>query len=211
MLLPYDPPAMELRARSHPRWPGLTMIAGGALMIVLWPFYTRLHGPTSVDEQGALLGQGTEFWGGMMEGPSLLLIALGLAGSYAPLTGQGGRKARVGFVLALIALSIPALVNLATLSVWPPLLAPVLGIGLVLIAAGNRALPGLIGVVLVALALLAFFAFLWLALVRPDVLDRIDGYRIYGIGANVLFGLGWVLLGASLLRRGNTSAVQEQA
>ena len=178
-------------------------------MFVLWPFYTRLHGPTSVDEDGTLLGQGTEFWGGMMEGPSLLLIALGLAGSHAPLTRQGGRKARVGFVLALIALTIPALANLVTLSLWPPILAPVLGIGLILIAAGNRALPGLSRAVLVVLALLAAFAFLWTALVRPDVLDRIDGYRIYGLGANVLFGLGWILLGASLVRNVETVDTRE--
>ena len=38
--------------------------------------------------------------------------------------------------------------------------------------------------------------------VRPDMLDQIDGYRIYGAVADVLFGLGWILFGASLGTRG---------
>ena len=39
------------------------------------------------------LGMGTLFWGSMMEGPSGLLIALGLAGSYGRVTAGGGRTA----------------------------------------------------------------------------------------------------------------------
>jgi hypothetical protein len=37
--------------------------------------------------------------------------------------------------------------------------------------------------------------------VRPDVLDRIDGYRIYGAVADVLFGVGWIVLGVSFMGR----------
>ena len=61
------------------------------------------------------------------------------AGSYRLLTDAGGRKARVGFVLAMIGLVIPTVVNLAFQGQVPPLLAPLFAAGLILIAAGNRA------------------------------------------------------------------------
>ena len=190
------------------------MVAGGSLMVAVWPIYTSLHGPGSVDQNGRLLGGGTEFWGGMMEGPPVLLIALGLAGSYKLLTGQAGRIARVGFVLTMIALVVPALVNLAILAVIPPLLSPVLAVGLILLARGNRAnasLPRSGRVVLIGLAMLQLFAFLWTVFVRPDLMDQIDGYRIYGVGANVLYGLGWILLGAILVARARTREPGERA
>src|SRR5215208_805993 len=119
-------------------WPSVAMIAGGALNIALWPIYTNVHGPGSVDMQGEVLGMGTLFWGSMMEGPSGLLIALGLAGSYGRLTRCAGRMARIGYVLTMIGVVIPASVNLAILAVMPPLLAPVSGTGLVLMAAAHR-------------------------------------------------------------------------
>lgn len=183
-------------------------------MIVLWPVYTTLHGPTSFYEEGYLFGMEGLFWGGMMEGPSSLLMALGLAGSYELLTGREGKMARIGFGLAMIGLVIPGLVDLAVLAPMPPLLAPLLGLGLILLAVGNRSNPSLPRFsrrVLVWMALLQFFAFLWTALVRPDVLDQIYGYRIYGVGANVLFGLGWVILGSSLLMRGWIARTDEPA
>lgn len=183
-------------------WPGLAMIMGGSLDMGLWPIYTRLHGPTSVDEQGELLGRGTEFWGSMMEGPSGLLIALGLAGAYPLLTGSAGRMARVGFALAMIGVVIPALSDLAILAVVPPLLAPVSGVGLILIAEANRGSSSLTRFsrqVLVGLGIVLLFSFLWTVLVRPDVMDQINGYRIYGVVANVLFGVGWILFGLSLI------------
>jgi hypothetical protein len=58
-----------------------------------------------------------------------------------------------------------------------------------------------------ALGIVLFWSVLWLAAVRPDVLDRIYGYRIYGAVANVLFGLGWILFGASLIARARTPEV----
>ncbi len=119
-------------------WPSLAMVVAGSLMVVLWPVFTTLHGPTSFNEEGHLLGMDSLFWGAMMEGPAGLLIALGLAGSYRLLTDGAGRTVRVGFALTMIGLVLPALVNLAILAVMPPLLAPLLGIGLILMAVGNR-------------------------------------------------------------------------
>ena len=81
---------------------------------------------------------GTLFWGSMMEGPAGALIALGLAGSYALLAADAHRTARVGLALAIIGALIPALVDMAIVAVMPPLLAPVLGIGVILISVGNR-------------------------------------------------------------------------
>jgi hypothetical protein len=186
------------------------MILGGAVNIALWPIYTNVHGPGSVDMQGEVLGMGTLFWGSMMEGPSGLLIALGLAGSYRRLTGRAGRMARVGYVLAMIGVVIPALVNLAILAVIPPLLAPIFGTGLILMAVANgrtSSLRRFSRLLLWALGIVLFWSVLWLAAVRPDVLDRIYGYRIYGAVANVLFGLGWILFGASLIARARTPEV----
>jgi hypothetical protein len=186
------------------------MILGGAVNIALWPIYTNVHGPGSVDMQGEVLGMGTLFWGSMMEGPPGLLIALGLAGSYRRLTGRAGRMARVGYVLAMIGVVIPALVNLAILAVIPPLLAPIFGTGLILMAVANgrtSSLRRFSRLLLWALGIVLFWSVLWLAAVRPDVLDRIYGYRIYGAVANVLFGLGWILFGASLIARARTPEV----
>ncbi len=186
------------------------MILGGALNIALWPIYTNVHGPGSVDMQGEVLGMGTLFWGSMMEGPSGLLIALGLAGSYRRLAGNAGRMARVGYVLTLIGVVIPALINLAILAVIPPLLAPIFGTGLILMAVANRRTSSLTRfsrLLLWGLGIVLIWSFLWVAAVRPDVADQIYGYRIYGAVANVLFGLGWILFGASLLARGRITEV----
>ena len=56
-----------------------------------------------------------------------------------------------------------------------------------------------LGVVLIA-------SFLWALLIRPGMIDRIDAYRIYGVVANVLYGVGWILLGASLIAARNRTA-----
>lgn len=172
--------------------------------IALWPIYTTVHGPGSVDQGGYFLGMGTLFWGSMMEGPSGLLIALGLAGSYSRLTAGGGRMARVGYVLTMIGVLIPALVNVAILAVMPPLLAPVFGAGLILIALANRrsaSLTRFSQLLLWGLGTVLLWSFLWLLSVRPHVLDEIHGYRIYGAVANVLFGVVWILFGLSLVTR----------
>jgi len=125
-------------ASTSSAWPSLAIIAGGLLMAVLWFRYITLHGPTTFDEEGYWLGRGTEFWGSMMSAPSSLLIALGLSGHYSLLTGHAGRRARIGFVLIMIGLVVPALVELATLAIWPPLLAPLTAIGLLLLLMVRR-------------------------------------------------------------------------
>jgi hypothetical protein len=193
---------LEASSESPPRsWPNLVLIAGGMLMVPMWVRYTTLHGPTSFDEGGHWLGQGPGFWGSMMEGPAGLLIALGLAGSYPLLTGNAGRTARLGFMLAMIGVIIPPVVDLALREVIPPLLAPLFGVGLILMAVARRASSALTRFSLLVLAGLGgvlLSSFLWALLVRPDLTDRINGYRIYGVVANALFGLGWVVFGASL-------------
>jgi hypothetical protein len=201
--------ANDLPGPSAALWPSLAMIVGGSLYVALWPIYTTLHGPTSFDERGELLGKGTEFWGSMMEGPSGLLIALGLAGSYSLLTGHAGRMARVGFVLAITGAVIPALVDLAILAVAPPLLAPVFGAGLILMAAANRTSASLTRFsrfVLAGLGGALLSSFLWALRVRPDLTDQIDGYGIYGVAANVVVGVGWILFGVSLVAAQDRSA-----
>jgi hypothetical protein len=181
------------------------MIVGGALNIALWPIYTTVHGPGSFDRGGEFLGLGTLFWGSMMEGPSGLLIALGLAGSYRRLTAGGGRMARVGYVLTMIGVVIPAVINVAILAVMPPLLAPIFGAGMILIAIASRrsvSLTRFSRLTLWGLGIVLLWSFLWMLAVRPHVLEEIDGYRIYGAVANVLFGVGWILFGVSLVTRG---------
>lgn len=198
------------------RWPSLAMIAGGVVMIAIWPIFTTLHGPTSVNEGNELLGLDPEFWSAMMEGPSLLLMAAGLFGSRWTLTERAADKTSVGMVLALIGLVVPAMANLATLAVWPPILAPLLGVGLISIARGQRqenSSSRSARRLLVGMGITQIFAFLWFLVIRPDVLDKIDGYRIYGIVANVLFGLLWILLGTSLLtsdKAGNAGHAQTE-
>lgn len=196
--------ATTVESRTPPAvWPGLAMVVAGSLMIVLWPVFTTLHGPTSFNEDGHLLGMDSLFWGAMMEGPAGLLIALGLAGSYRLLTDGAGRTVRVGFALSMIGLVLPALVNLAILAVMPPLLAPLLGIGLILMAVGNRSsnLGRSSRLLLSGLGIVQLLAFSWALALPLDVHDRIYGYRIYGAVATVLYGVGWIAFALSLMAR----------
>ena len=136
-----------------------------------------------------------------MEGPSGLLIAAGLAGSYFLLVAHGGLMARIGFWMAVGGLVVPSAASIAIRETVPPLLAPVLGVGLLLMAFANRKAPvvsSLQRFLLAALGCAQLSAFLWALAVRPDLMDRIDGYRIYGVVANLLFGVGWIALGLSL-------------
>src|SRR5215212_340513 len=157
-------------SRPPALWPSVAMMAGGALNIGLWPIYTTMHGPGSVDQEGEFLGMGTLFWGSMMEGPSGILIGLGLAGSYSRLTTSGGRMGRVGYVLTMIGVLIPALINVAIVAVMPPLLAPIFGAGLILVALANRfgsSLTRFSRLVLWGLGIVLLWSFLWLVSVRP--------------------------------------------
>lgn len=182
--------------------PSLAMILGGVLMAALWPLYITLHGPTSYDQDGSFLGGGVLFWGMMMNAPASMLFSLGLAGHYRLLTKDAGRMAKIGMVLALIGLVIPALVDFATVAIGPPLLMPLTIIGLILLAAANRrnpALPQVARRILLGLGILLGLAFP-LFLIPLEIFDQFDGYRIYGSLAHLLFGIGWVWLGATLMK-----------
>jgi hypothetical protein len=123
-------------------------------------------------------------------------------GSYAFLTAGGGRPARWGFAVAVAALVVTALATIVMRAPVPPLLAPVLGVGLILIGASNRrarAIPGRQSSLLLALGMTQLAAFGWAVAIRPDLIDRIDGYRIYGLVASILYGVLWIALGSSML------------
>jgi hypothetical protein len=107
--------------------------------------------------------------------------------------------ARIGFALTIIGLVIPALVDIATVSLGPPLLLPLLATGLIMLGSAHRE-PGNLSQtnqrmllflgILLAVAILSFF-------IPTDALDQYNGYRIYGILVNFLFGVGWVVFGVS--------------
>ena len=196
-------PRVNDRAASPPpSWPNLALVAGGLLMIPMWVRYTTLHGPTSVDEGGHWLGQGPGFWGSMMA-PTSLLIVLGLYGHRTLLARREGRLARIGYWLTMIGLGVPAVADLASREVIPPLLMPLTAIGLILLAAAHRhdrSLPTTCLVALLAMGVLLSAAFL-MNLVPLETLDTFQWYRLYGVLSNALFGLGWVVFGARLARR----------
>jgi len=182
------------------KWPSTAFILGGVLMAVLWPLYITLHGPTSYDQDGRFLGGGPLFWGMMMSAPASILYSLGLVGYYRLLTKDGGRMARIGTVLALIGLVIPAIVDFVMVAIGPPLLMPLTIIGLILVAIANRknpALPKIAQWTLLIIGILWLLAFS-MFLIPQNVFNQIEGYRIYGILAHLLFGAGWVVLGISL-------------
>jgi hypothetical protein len=133
----------------------------------------------------------------------MLLIVLGLCGHRTLLKERGGRIARIGYWLTIIGLGLPAAVDLAARNVVPPFLMPFAAIGLILLAAAHRhdpSLPITCRVALVTMGLLLSAAFLMNA-VPLETLDRFQWYRLYGILSNALFGLGWVVFGASLARQ----------
>ena len=183
-------------------WPNVVMIAGGLLMAILWPLYITLHGPTSYDQDGRFLGGGVLFWGMMMNAPASVLFPLGLAGHYRLLTKDTRRMAKIGIVLAMIGLVIPAGIDFVMVAIGPPLLMPLTTIGLILVAVANRKnamLPKVAQHTLLGLGILLGLA-LPMFLIPLAIFDQIEGYRIYGILAHLLFGVGWVVLGFSLMK-----------
>ncbi len=178
------------RTRSAP-WASLALIMGGLLMAGIWLVYTQVHGPTSYDETNAVAGRSTLFWGMLLGGPPPLLIALGLWLRRGALTSGGGRRARVGHTLAVFGLAVAAIIDLIIAALGPPFFVPVVGLGLVLLAAGR---PG--SRLLLALGLLYLAAF-GLALVPLRISDPLAGYRVYGVLAHLLPGVLWAALGAA--------------
>ena len=176
------------------RWPWWLVVAGGVIMAALWPLYISLHGPTSFDEGGRFLGRGTLFWGAMLEGPTSLLIAAGLLALLPGMWVALGRAARVGYVLVLVSLVIPGVVDLVIVAIVPPLLYPLEAVGLALIAGAGRRLHPLTRVVFGVMAVLLAATMLQLFLTREQF-DALEAYRIHGLMAHVAVGIGWAVVG----------------
>ncbi len=179
-------------------------------MILLWIIYTTVHGPTSFDRTGVVLGRSTLFWGGLLGSFPNLLLALGLILSYPWLVKPAGLLARIGYILTLTGLIIPAVIDLFAGGLGPPIFVPLVGIGLILTAVGNRDNPTIqrrSRSLLMVLGLLQITA-IASAFVPREVSDGIGGYRLYGLLAHFAFGLGWILLGVWMQRRGEASGEQ---
>jgi hypothetical protein len=182
------------------RWPWPVIVAGGAIMASLFPVYSTLHGPTSFYERGVWLGLEGQVWGGVMNGVPSLLIACGLVGARPVVVGHGRRGVRVGYVMVLVALLIPGVLDLALRAITPPLLLPVQAVGLLLIGLGSRqgrVLSATAGGALACIGTMLLLAFL-VALVPIDVSDRYDGYRVFGLLAYAMVGVAWIVFGLSL-------------
>lgn len=174
------------------------MVAGGLLMAVLWLVFTRVHGPTSFNQDEVVLGGSMNFWGSMLGGPPNLLVAFGLMLLYPRVVKSTNLLTRVGYALTLVGLIVPAGMDLL---IWgalgPPFFVPVVGIGLVLLASGNWHHAKVHRQSLSLLMLLGVFQLIafGLALVPLGVSDQIGGYRLYGLFAHFATGIGWVMLG----------------
>jgi hypothetical protein len=170
-------------------------------MAGLFPVYSILHGPTSFYEQGVWLGLEGQVWGGVMNGVPSLLIASGLLGGRSVVIGHGRRGVRVGYLLTLIALLLPGVLDLALRALTPPVLLPVQAVGLLLVGLGSRQGRGLsarAAGVMAGIGVLLMLAYL-VALVPVDVSDRYDGYRVFGLMAYAVVGVAWTIFGISLM------------
>jgi hypothetical protein len=185
---------------TRARWAGVALVAGGLMMAAMWSVFTVVHGPTSYNEERAVLGGSMFFWGTLLGGPPNLLVALGL-GLLTPWLTEGARRsARLGYWLTLAGLVVPAAIDLSIGAMGPPLFVPVAGAGLVLLALGSResAWLGFRREVLLGMGVLLLVGFAW-ALAPLEASDRVGGYRIYGVLTSFVPGLAWAVLGASLL------------
>lgn len=173
-----------------------TLIVLGALvMLTLWPLFTVLHGPTSFNLDRHFLGFSPLFWGALMEGVSGVLITIGVV--LWRRVFIVGALSRVALIVALVALAVPAMLDLAFLVTMPPLVQPLLGLGLIAIAAANRELPTLARLTLATMGAL-YVAALWSLFVSIEQWDSLNGYRVYGIMANVLPSIGWIIVAVSV-------------
>jgi hypothetical protein len=164
--------------------------------------FISLHGPTSFMEDRDFFGGDALIWGAVMSGIPSLLVAAGLIGHSRLLAAPVAR--RVGWVLALAALVIPAVLDLSTRALWPPLLLPILAAGVIVMGAtGSRepALGRLSARTLVAMGVLFAAVFASMLLLPLPVFDATEGYRIQGLVEHVATGVGWALVGIGLLIR----------
>jgi hypothetical protein len=193
------------------RWASLAFVAGGLLMAVLWIIFTTVHGPTSFDQTRVVLGRSTLFWGSLLSIPPSLFLALGLILLYPRLARSAAGMTRIGYALAMLGLVVPAGLDLF---VWgglgPPFFIPVVGTGLILLALGSwrsQRLPRSSLYLLMSVGIFQIIAFA-LALIPLEVSDQIGGYRIYGLVAYLLTGLGWVAFGGSLWNAQSTASIE---
>jgi hypothetical protein len=190
----------------------LLVIAGGGLKIPLWILFISLHGPTSFNENGRFLGGDPLIWGAIMSAVPSLLIAAGLIAHARALWLPMARRA--GLILVLGSLLLPAIVDLASRALWPPLLMPVLAAGALILGVSARVDPPLsrltaTGFLLIGVLLAATFAY---ALLIPmEVFDAIGGYRLQGIVEHVLVGLGWIAVGVGVLRGARAAQPEARA
>jgi hypothetical protein len=196
-------------AAARIAWASALLVAGGVLMAALWIIFTRAHGPTSFNEDRVVLGGSMPFWGMLLGGVPNLLVAAGLI-TLTPRTAYASaRSARVGYVLLMIGLIVPALIDLSIQALGAPFFLPIAAIGLTLLAIGNRHNPRISRTsraLLLGVAALLAIAFAW-ALMPSALTDPIGGYRIYGALAHLGVGAGWVLFGISVLPTRTAAAV----
>ena len=187
------------RGLQSTRWAALALVSGGVLMAALWIVFTNVHGPTSFNLDRAVLGRSMQFWGSLLGGPPNLLVALGLLMLYPRLAKNARRLIRVGYTLTLIGLIVPAIIDLLMGALGAPFFIPVAALGLIMLALGSWPSPRLQRpslYLLMSIGTLLAIAFAW-ALVPLEVSDSIGGYRLYGLLAHFLPGIGWALLGVS--------------
>ncbi len=184
------------------RLSSLALTGGSLLILILWPIYISEHGPTSFERNQLVFGQRTLFWGSLLGGLPNLMLAAGLVGLRSVVLAGIRSWARVGFGLTLLGLLVPAVVDLLTSSLGPPWFVPIVGIGSVLLAAAKWRDPlwrGRAAYLLLSLGILQAVAIAWFFMPK-DVFDSINGYRLYGLMAHVLVGIGWMLLGVHFFR-----------
>jgi hypothetical protein len=188
---------------SAARLGGALLIAGGLAAIPLWLVFTVVHGPTSFNENNVTLGLDMHGWGLLLGVIPNALVAAGLWLGRSMLLRDGRRGARIGFGLLLLAVIVSAGLDLLFRALGPPILLPFIAAGAIVLALApsHGSGPGSrIRITLLGLGLLLAVAFVW-ALTPLDTFDRVGGYRIYGVMAHLLGGLGWALLGILVARR----------
>src|SRR5687768_9123118 len=182
---------------------GALLAAGGIVAVPLWLVFTSVHGPTSFNENNVTLGLDMHAWGLLLGVIPNALVASGLWLSRSIVLRGGGRAARIGFGLLVLALLVSAALDLAFRALGPPLMLPLVAAGLLVLPLAPREAPAVereIRATLLILGLLLAIAFAW-ALVPLQTSDRVGGFRIFGFMAHLLAGLGWALLGLVIARR----------
>ena len=181
---------------------GGLLVLGGLAAVPLWLVFTTVHGPTSFNEDNVTFGLGMHSWGLLLGVIPNGLVASGLWLARSALLAGGGRAAKLGYGLLLIVLLASASLDLLSGALAPPIMLPVIAAGLLILALTPRAGGGTarpIRSILLLLGLLLAVAFGW-ALTPLPLFDSVGGYRIYGVMAHLLAGLGWGLVGALILR-----------